>query len=86
MEERKRLVSEETERRKQAVLNLLLEVMQATSAGYDVAALRYDPYSETVHVDFAGDGGQIHKDGRIINVAMDSDWAMVKDVVKHAEL
>lgn len=86
MEERKRFVSEETERRHQAVLDLLLKVMQATSAGSDVAALRYDPYSETVHVDFFDIRGGVNKDGRIINVAMDSDWAMVKDVVKHAEL
>ena len=86
MEERKRLVSEESERRKQAVLDLLLKVMQATRTGADVTALRYDPYDETVHVDFAGNGGQIIKDGRIINVALDSEWAMVKDVVKHADL
>ena len=66
---------------KQAVLDLLLYAIQRTSAGEDVIALRYDAEHETVHVDF-----ESGKDGRIINVAMDSDWAMIKDVVNHIDI
>ena len=66
---------------KQGVLNLLLIAIQNTSAGEDVTALRYDANDETVHVDFLSGA-----DGRIINVAMDSGWAMIKDVVNHIDI
>lgn len=66
---------------KQIVLDLLLKAIQRTSAGDDVTALRYDAETETVHVDFMSG-----KDGRIINVAMDSEWAMIKDVVNHIDI
>lgn len=66
---------------KQAVLDLLLEAIQRTSAGADVIGLRYDAKTETVHVDF-----ESGRDGRIINVAMDSEWSMIKDVVNHIDI
>lgn len=66
---------------KQAVLDLLLCAIQRTSAGEDVVALRYDAENELVHVDF-----EYGKDGRLINVAMDSEWAMIKDVVNHIDI
>ena len=66
---------------KQIVLDLLLAAIRRTSAGEDVTALRYDAETETVHVDF-----ESGKDGRIINVALDSEWAMIKDVVDHIDI
>lgn len=72
---------EENMKSKQEVLDLLLPAIQATNCGEDVTALRYVPEEETVHVDFISG-----KDGRIINVAMDSTWAMIKDVVKHIDI
>lgn len=70
-----------TQGAKQAVLDLLLQAIQRTSAGNDVTALRYDAEGETVHVDFVSG-----KDGRIINVACDSEWAMIKDVINHIDI
>lgn len=67
--------------KKQEVLDLLLQAIQRTSAGNDVTALRFDPVKEMVHVDF-----ETGRDGRIINVAMDSEWAMIKDVVNHIDI
>ena len=66
---------------KQYVLNKLLKAIQGTRAGADVTALRYDAVNETVHVDFV-----TGLDGRLINVAMDSEWAMIKDVVNHIDI
>lgn len=66
---------------KQIILDLLLPAIQRTRAGDDVTALRYNAADETVHVDF-----ESGKDGRIINVAMDSEWAMIKDVVNHLDI
>ena len=66
---------------KQKVMDLLLTAIQATNCGEDVTALRYIPEEETVHVDFVSG-----EDGRIINVAMDSTWAMIKDVVNHIDI
>ena len=66
---------------KQVILDLLLPAIQATSAGDDVTALRYDPEKEVVYVDF-----ECQRSGRVINVAMDSGWAMIKDVVKHMDI
>lgn len=67
--------------RKQIVLNHLLVAIQQTRAGEDVVALRYNTEDETVRVDFTS--GQ---NGRIINVAMDSEWAMIKDVVNNIDI
>ena len=66
---------------KQEILNKLLEAIQLTRAGEDVTALRFDPEKELVHVDFVS--GQ---DGRIINVAMDSGIAMLRDVLNNIDI
>ena len=64
---------------KQVILNSLLQAIQFTRAGEDVTDLRLD--GDLVHVDF-----ESGKDGRIINIAMDSGWAMIKDVVNHLDI
>lgn len=61
---------------KQLILDKLAEVIRMTTAGDDLEALRYDPEKEVVHADFL-----CHYDLRQINVARDSDWAMIKDVI-----
>lgn len=61
---------------KQAILDQLCKTIQMTSAGDDLEALRYDEKKEVVHADFL-----CHYDLRQINVACDSDWAMIKDVI-----
>ena len=66
---------------KQAILDKLVQAIRCTRAGEDVVALRYDRDSETVHVDF-----ESGEDGRIINVAMDSGFAMIKDVVNNIDI
>lgn len=70
-----------TQGSKQIVLDLLLKAIQRTRAGEDVTALRYDAENETVHVDF-----ESGEDGRIISVAMDGEWTMIKDVVNHIDI
>lgn len=62
---------------KQEILNLLLKALQATRAGYDVTALKYDVDEEAVYVDFLSG-----PNARRINVAMDSGIAMIRDVLK----
>lgn len=66
---------------KQRILNALLIAIQTTRAGSDVTDLRFDDKDETVHVDF-----ESGKDGRIINVAMDSGIAMIRDVMNHIDI
>ena len=66
---------------KQIIYNLLAEAIKATSAGDDLEALRYDPKKEIVHADFTN-----AYDARQINVAMDSGWAMIKDIVNHIDI
>lgn len=66
---------------KQFVLDRLLAAIRATIAGHDVEALRYDAEKEVVHVDFTSGA-----DGRIINVAMDNGWLMIKDVVNQIDI
>ena len=61
---------------KQLILDKLAEVIRMTTAGDDLEALRYDQEKEVVHADFL-----CHYDLRQINVACDSDWAMIKDVI-----
>ena len=63
---------------KQKVMDLLLAAIQSTRAGEDVTGLRFDPEKEIVYVDFTSCNR-----GRTINVAADSGWAMIKDVVNH---
>lgn len=70
-----------TSNSKQIILDLLCKAIQATTAGDDLAKLRYDPKTEIVHVDF-----QNAYDARQINVAMDSGWTMIKDIVNHIDI
>lgn len=66
---------------KQIICDLLGEAIAATTAGDDLEALRYDPVKEIVHVDFRD-----AYDARQINVAMDSGWAMIKDIVRQIDI
>lgn len=69
------------EENKQWILDKLRETLQRTRAGHDVVDLRYIREEETVHVDFLSG-----KDGRVINVAMDSGIAMLKDVINNIDI
>lgn len=66
---------------KQIICDRLCEAIQQTLAGDDLEALRYDPKTEIVHADFTN-----AYDARQINVAMDSGWAMIKDIVNHIDI
>lgn len=66
---------------KQIICDRLCEAIKQTSAGDDLEALRYDPKKEIVHADFTN-----AYDARQINVAMDSGWAMIKDIVNHIDI
>lgn len=66
---------------KQCILDQLLTAIRMTEAGMDVTALRYDEKTEMVHVDF-----ESGEDGRIINVKMDSGFAMIRDVVNNLDI
>lgn len=79
---KKNFVNPKTNNRsKQIICDLLCGAIKATSAGDDLVALRYDPVTEIVHADF-----REAYDARQINVAMDSGWAMIKDIVKHIDI
>lgn len=60
---------------KQKICDLLLITLQATSNAADVLSLIYDEESETVTVTFLS-GGK-----RVVNVAMDSGTAMIRDIM-----
>ena len=66
---------------KQVICDLLGAAIAATTAGDDLEELRYDPVKEIVHADF-----REAYDARQINVAMDSGWAMIKDIVNHIDI
>lgn len=66
---------------KQAILDKLCETLRMTTAGDDLKALRYDAKKELVHVDF-----ECCYDHRQINVAMDSGFTMIKDVINGIHL
>ena len=66
---------------KQTICDLLCEAIRATTAGDDLVALRYDPEKEIVHADF-----EHAYDARHINVACDSGWAMIKDIVNNIDI
>ena len=66
---------------KQKILNLLANAIRATRAGSDLVGMRYDKDNEIVHVDFVSG-----LDGRLINVAMDSGIAMIRDVLIHIDI
>ena len=61
---------------KQEICNLLTATLQATSNASDLVALTYRDEDETVEGLFAS-GGK-----RIINVAMDSGTAMIRDIMR----
>lgn len=67
---------------KQEILNLLCAALRSTRAGNDITELEYIPEEEVVHVYF----GTNHRPGRIINVAMDSGIAMLRDVINHVDV
>lgn len=60
---------------KQRILDLLLKTLQATTHAADIASLKYDAERESVTVKFENGGS------RIVNVAMDSGTAMIRDVM-----
>lgn len=66
---------------KQVICDLLCKTIQSTTAGDDLTALRYDPEKEIVHADFRS-----AYDLRQINVAMDSGWQMIKDIVDNINI
>ena len=70
---------------KQKILDSLLMAIRQTRAGEDVSYLEYireGANREEVHV-FFGDNGY---PGRVINVAMDSGIAMIRDVLNHISI
>lgn len=61
---------------KQLICNLLCETLQATRNQADLKKLRYNDEKETVTITWEN-GGQ-----KIVNVAMDSGTAMIRDIMK----
>lgn len=62
---------------KQKICDLLLATLQATNNAYDLVSLVYDGEQETVTAIFIGGGKYV------INVALDSGTAMIRDIMKH---
>ena len=62
---------------KYKICNLLLEALQATDNAADLISLEYEGKAETVTATFES-GGK-----RVINVAMDSGTAMIRDIMKN---
>lgn len=60
---------------KQRILDLLLKTLHATANAVDIASLTYDAERESVTVTFENGSS------RIVNVAMDSGTAMIRDVM-----
>ena len=60
---------------KQKICDLLLVTLQATGNAADVTSLIHNKESETVTVTFLS-GGK-----RVVNVAMDSGTAMIRDIM-----
>lgn len=60
---------------KQRICDLLLVTLQATRGAQDVVSMVYDGEAELVVITFLS-GGK-----RIINVAMDSGTAMIRDIM-----
>jgi hypothetical protein len=60
---------------KQKICELLLKTCQATDNAHDLVALTYDAEAESVTALFES-GGK-----RVINVAMDSGTAMIRDIM-----
>ena len=62
---------------KQKICDLLLITLQATRSAADALSISYDAEDETVTVTFLT-GGK-----RVVNVAMDSGTAMIRDIMKN---
>ena len=65
---------------KQQICNALALAIQKTRGGNDLSSLEYDPDTERVTAYFMGGGW------REINVAADSGFAMIKDIINHLEI
>ena len=61
----------------QKICNLLCRCLRATRNAEDIVKITYDNLKEEVTVLFDSGGT------RIINVAMDSGTAMIRDIVNH---
>ena len=64
------------------ILNHLAEAIKLTRAGDDLNRCEYDKDRQLVYAFF---GDDIHP-SRTINVALDSGWAMIKDVVNNLHI
>lgn len=62
---------------KQRICDLLADTLRATDNASDVINIIYNAEGETVRVQFASGGY------RIVNVAMDSGTAMIRDIMKN---
>ena len=62
---------------KQKICDLLLKALQETYNASDLLSLEYNAQKESVTITFAS-GGK-----RVVNVAMDSGTAMIRDIVNH---
>ena len=67
---------------KQEILDKLAEVIRLTRAGDDLYHFEYDEKRELVYAFFGDD----KYPSRTINVALDSGWAMIKDVVNNLHI
>lgn len=63
--------------RKEAAMHYLGMAIASTRAGSGLRVLCWDPEKEVVRAEFAGGMTQT------INVAGDSEWAMIMDVIGH---
>jgi len=67
---------------KQEILEKLAEVIRLTRAGDDLDHFEYDEKRELVFAFF----DESKHASRVINVALDSGWAMIKDVVNNLDI
>ena len=63
---------------KQEILDKLTIALQATRNQRDLVAMVYDPIKEVVRITWRGGTG-------MVNVALDSGIAMIRDVMKYIE-
>lgn len=67
---------------KQRICDLLAAAIGETRAGDDLSYLEFDEDAEVVKVYF----GSNTFPSKVINVACDSGWAMIRDIVKRLEI